>query len=139
MTGGSDLDHLIRNMAPHLGATTYVFVTLPPGNSEPEGLTPLLRFAEDEGLTLILPESQARKAGLDFTFPCRRITLSIQSSLEAVGFMARIATALAGSGIGCNPVSGYFHDHLFVPTDRAEQAMAVLQALSRGEALAEID
>ena len=58
------------------------------------------------------------------------ITLEVQSSLAAVGFIARIATELARHGMGVNPVAGFFHDHLFVPEDRAEEALAVLRRLA---------
>ena len=53
------------------------------------------------------------------------ITLNIHSSLEAVGFLAAITARLAAAGMGVNPVAGYFHDHLFVPAERAEDAMAI--------------
>lgn len=139
MNGDSDLDRLIRAMAPRLDPQAYVFACLPPQSAEPPDLAPLLRFEEDEGLTLILPRKTALAAGLDHSFPCRRITLTVHSSLEAVGFIARIAAALAAAGISCNPVAGYFHDHVFVPEDRAEDALAALAALSRGEASSDID
>ena len=60
------------------------------------------------------------------------ITLNIHSSLEAVGFLAALLPALAAEGMGVNPVSGFFHDHLFVPADRAEDALRVLKALAAG-------
>ena len=62
------------------------------------------------------------------------ITLDIHSSLAAVGFLAAVAGHLAGHGMGVNPVSGYYHDHLFVPEDRADDAMRALHALAGGEA-----
>ena len=55
------------------------------------------------------------------------------SSLDAVGFLAVITSALAKAGIGVNPVSAYFHDHLFVAEADAEEALAVLQGLAAGE------
>jgi hypothetical protein len=57
------------------------------------------------------------------------ITLKIHSSLEAVGFMAKISTKLAEKGIGCNPVAGFFHDHCFVPVGREEEAIRALEEL----------
>lgn len=131
MTGETDLDTLIRSMQPALAPGVLVFVTLPAG-AVPGGLSPLMRFEEDEGTTLILPHAQAQGLGLPYQFPCRMITLRVHSALAAVGFIARVASALAAAGIPTNPVSGYFHDHLFVPEDRAEQAMAVLARLSAG-------
>ncbi|TIM21889.1 MAG: ACT domain-containing protein, partial [Mesorhizobium sp.] len=57
-------------------------------------------------------------------------TLNIHSSLEAVGFLAAITTRLAAAEIGVNPVSAFYHDHLFVPVDRAEEAIDVLRRLA---------
>jgi hypothetical protein len=48
-----------------------------------------------------------------------------------VGFIARIATELADHGMGVNPVSGFYHDHLFVPVGREADAMAILANMSR--------
>jgi hypothetical protein len=83
-----------------------------------------MTFREREGVTLIVTRAEAEVAGLDAAFPCRMITLNIHSSLEAVGFLAALLPALAAEGAGVNPVSGFFHDHLFVPADRAEAAPA---------------
>ena len=55
------------------------------------------------------------------------ITLNVHSSLDAIGVLAAITARLAAASMGVNPVSGYFHDHLFVPVDRADEAMAILE------------
>lgn len=44
--------------------------------------------------------------------------------------MAAIATNLAEAGIGCNPVSGFYHDHVFVPVGKERQAMTVLEGIA---------
>jgi hypothetical protein len=54
------------------------------------------------------------------------ITLNVFSALDAVGFLAAVTARLANAGISVNPVSGFHHDHLFVPADRAEEAMRLL-------------
>ena len=58
------------------------------------------------------------------------ITLEVKSSLEAVGFMAEVTRKLTERGIGCNPVSGFWHDHLFVPIGREEEAIVALGELT---------
>lgn len=127
--GEMDLDTLLRDLSATLDPETYVFVTLAPADV-PLGINPKMTFLEAEGTTLILALDQADQAGLGYEFPCRCITLQVHSALEAVGFLARITTALAAEGMGVNPVAGYYHDHLFVPENRAEDAMAALARLA---------
>jgi hypothetical protein len=129
MTGETDLKTLLASMTPELLDGIYVFVTLAPGVSQPEGLEPVMVFREREGTTLIVTEAAAKAARLTASFRCRMITLNIHSSLEAVGFLAAITTRLASAGMGVNPVSGFYHDHLFVPAERAEEAMVLLHQL----------
>jgi hypothetical protein len=57
------------------------------------------------------------------------ITLTVHSSLEAVGFLA--AGRLAEAGISVNAVSAYYHDHLFVAEHRADEALRLLQSMSK--------
>jgi hypothetical protein len=130
MTGETDLKTLLASMTPELLAGTYVFVTLAPSVLRPEDLEPVMVFREREGVTLIVTEAAARAAGLPPSFRCRMITLNIHSSLEAIGFLAAITTRLAAAGMGVNPVSAFYHDHLFVPADRAEEALELLVGLA---------
>lgn len=130
MTGETDLGRLIASMQPVLDAETYVFATVP-DTAAARAVPSLMSFAEAEGLTLILTAAAADRHGLAGQFPCRRITLNVHSALEAVGFIAAVATRLAGLGMGVNPVSAFYHDHLFVPADRAGDAMEALHAMAR--------
>ncbi|MER8431802.1 ACT domain-containing protein [Mesorhizobium caraganae] len=130
MAGETDLKKLLASMMPHLLAGVHVFAALAPGTPMPEDLDPVMQFCEREGMTLIVPEEQAKAAGLTGTFRCRMITLNIHSSLEAVGFLAAITTRLAAAGMGVNPVSAFYHDHLFVPAERAEEAIVILESLA---------
>ncbi len=133
MSGETNLDKLITSMSATLVDGLYVFVTLGDG-ATPAGIRPRMMFEEAEGTTLIMLKSEAEAHGLGYEFPCRMITLNIHSSLEAVGFMARIATELAGHDMGVNPVSGFHHDHLFVPDGRELDAMKVLGQMAGGGA-----
>lgn len=117
-------------MAPDLRPGVFVFATLAPGVPRPAGIEPVMMFREREGETLILLEEEATAAGLAATFRCRMITLNVHSALDAVGFLAAVTARLAAAGTGVNPVSAYFHDHLFVPVDRTDEAMAMLGAIA---------
>ena len=127
MPGETNLQKLLGSMSPELLPGIFVFATLLPGTPMPAGINPVMIFRESEGDTLILLEEEARAADLLAVFPSRMITLNVHSSLDAIGFLAAITARLAAASMGVNPVSGYFHDHLFVPVDRADEAMAILE------------
>ncbi|AYA37152.1 ACT domain-containing protein [Hymenobacter oligotrophus] len=134
MPGQTNLAELLRTLRPALQPGTYVFCTV----RSLSGINPddvLCLFREQEGLTVILPQTAADALGLPYTFVARWISLTVHSALEAVGLTAAFATALTQAGISCNVVAAYYHDHLFVPTADAERALDVLRQLSAGAAL----
>lgn len=129
MSGETSLNELLKTLTAQLVEGVYVFATLPDG-SVPENIAARMVFREAEGTTLILRKSEAETFALDYEFPCRMITLNVHSSLEAVGFIARIAKELTKHDMGVNPVSGFFHDHLFVPDGREQDAMRILEQIA---------
>jgi hypothetical protein len=89
-----------------------------------------MQFLESEGTTIITTQAAADAENIDYTFPSRMITLDVHSSLEAVGFLAVVTRELKELGMGVNPVSGFFHDHLFVPVGREAEAMGCLRGVA---------
>jgi hypothetical protein len=87
---------------------------------------------EAEGYTVVLPRPEADRLGLAYPFVGAWITLTVHSDLAAVGLTAAFSTTLAGAGISCNVVAGYFHDHIFVDSPKAQQALEVLRRLAEG-------
>jgi hypothetical protein len=128
---GTHLPSLLSGLDPQLNEGVYVFASVPADTVL--DATPIASMAEDEGRTVVLPEVEAARLGLAAEYRCAWITLRVASSLAAVGLLARVTTALARRGISVNPVAGFHHDHLFVPHDRAADAMAALDEL-RGAA-----
>ncbi|MEW2490326.1 ACT domain-containing protein [Streptomyces sp. NPDC048411] len=129
MTGERDLRTLLSGLRPELNPGRYVFTTVP-GAAVPAGVTPAVTVAEPEGLTLVIPESEALAAGLAYDYVAAWITLRVHSALDAVGLTAAVALALTDAEVSCNVVAGYHHDHLFVPHGRGVEAVRVLQALA---------
>ncbi|MBC3882875.1 ACT domain-containing protein [Undibacterium sp. LX40W] len=125
----SNLSQLLRSMQAVLEDGVYVYVSVP-HNVDTRSLPHLGLFREHEGITLILPEAIAVAHGFEVLFRCAWISLSVHSDLEAVGFTAAFSSALGAQGISCNVIAAAYHDHVFVPYDKAEQALACLQALS---------
>ena len=130
MTGETKLENLLKSMKPILKDGEFVFCTLPHQHLKQLELKPIGWFQEDEGVTVIWQRQQADSLGLEYSYVARMITLSVHSSLDAVGFLAAITTKLAQSGISVNPISAYYHDHLFVPSTRANEVMTLLAEFS---------
>jgi hypothetical protein len=130
MGGQTDVRRLLADMEPELQEGEFVFCTVSPGTLEHLGVEPIGWFREAEGISVIVDRSAADRAGLEYDFVSRMITLSVHSSLHAVGFLAAIAGKLAAAGISVNPVCAYYHDNLFVSTADANAAMEVLDELS---------
>jgi hypothetical protein len=97
----------------------------------PATLQPVHIFHEREGTTLIVRREEAEAAGLPYQFASRMITLTVHSSLEAIGLLAAVTGRLADAGISVNAVSAFYHDHLFVPAYRANAALHLLQNMSK--------
>jgi len=124
----SNLAVLLKSMEPTLHAGVYAYCVVPHG-SVISAFTPVATVSESEGLTLILPMEQAIQAGLTMIFRASWITLTVHSDLQAIGLTAAFANALGKAGISCNVVAGAFHDHIFVPVEQGQQALAALKAL----------
>jgi len=115
LEGEGDLSRLLATLDPHLHSDRYSFTaTLDPTLKDAD----LAIVREAEGLTLIQPD------------PCgewARISLGVHSSLEAVGLTAALSSRLAGAGISANVVAALYHDHIFVPWDRREEALKAIR------------
>lgn len=133
-TGGRNLANLIASMQPTLQPHTYVFAKTQ-NQALVNKAAALMTFQESEATTLILLQTEAEQLGIDHEFPCKQITLNVHSSLEAVGFIAKIATHLSKYGMGVNPVSGFYHDHLFIAEHQADKAMQALTDLAKNSNL----
>ncbi|MDG2438328.1 MAG: ACT domain-containing protein, partial [Ilumatobacter sp.] len=81
---------------------------------------------EGDLTTLVLPVVAAERAGLPVELEMAWLSLTVQSSLEAVGLTAAFSTTLGKAGIPCNVLAGFHHDHILVPADRAQQAIDLL-------------
>lgn len=126
----SDLTTLLRSLQPELHEGIFVFATLEAGQQvDPAELVALVH--EPEGVSVVVAEQVAKQLGLNAVFRCGWITLTVNSDLQAVGLTAAFSAALGNAGISCNVVAGTNHDHIFVPIERAAEAMAVLQRLQQ--------
>jgi uncharacterized protein len=112
------LRQLLRALDPMLQPGEFVFRSFPLDADPPSDA--IAWFREAEGTSAIVRASDEAER---FAW----VSLGVESPLSSVGLTAAVATALAEAGIACNVVAAARQDHLFVPVDRAVEAMAVLK------------
>ena len=129
MAGEKDLDKLLKTMKPLLNSGEFVFcVAEDPSIINAEEI--ILKFKEQEGITVIIKKELADHLQLEYSFVAAWITLTVHSSLQAVGLTAAFSKALSAENISCNVVAAFYHDHIFVDINDAAKAMEVLNRLS---------
>lgn len=134
MSGQTNLSELLKALSPALLPDDYVFVFVKGLTFDDlQPLSPISVFIEEQGMSLILKQKIADLYGYSYTGVFKCITLTVHSSLEAVGLTAAVSSALAEQNISVNLVAAFHHDHIFVNKHSAEQAMLTLQALSKEE------
>ncbi len=129
MSGITDLDVLLQKMDPQIREGEFVYCTVESKDYELVArLKPIASFLEDEGMTLVLDKQIAKQHGYSYDSIFKAITLTVHSSLDAVGLTAAVANKLADKGgISANVIAAYYHDHVFVQSDKAELAVAALK------------
>ena len=131
MVGETKLSKLLSSMSPELLPDEYVFCTVQGNYGDFAALSPIASFGEAEGMTLVITKKAAISGKLSFESVFRAITLTVHSSLEAVGLTAAVSTKLAENHISANVIAAYYHDHIFVKADKAELAIEVLNEFCR--------
>lgn len=129
MCKDNKLSKLLANLSPQLNEGKYVFVTTELINYVP--LTEIISLIqEDEGFSLILKKEVADRLNLQYSYVASWITLSLPTSLDAVGLTAAFSNELAKNKISCNVVAGFYHDHIFVDHKDTKAALSVLNSMS---------
>jgi hypothetical protein len=122
-----DLDELLAELTVSQRLGSWCMVS---GVALGENVPVAAMVTEDEGTTAVISTADALNLALEPEFVAAWLTLNVNSALDAVGLTSAVSGALASEGIPCNVLAGYHHDHLLVPIERSEQAIAILNALS---------
>jgi hypothetical protein len=129
MSGEKNLEILLKTMKPKINLGEFVFCEVK--NLEKINLSEIvMTFREEESITIIAQKEIADKLNLKYSFIASWITLTIHSSLEAVGLTAAFSKALSENGISCNVVAAFYHDHIFVDKKDTEKTMEILNKFS---------
>ncbi len=97
---------------------------------------PFCGLIVDEGeVTLVVPDdslpdfaARLRDHEVGKT-PYKLITFDVALEPTLVGFMARVSAALAAAGVPIFPFAAYTRDHILVPAERLDEAVAALRQL----------
>lgn len=129
MSGEKNLEKLLKSMKPEPVSGDYVFCKIQ--SLENLNFNDIeMFFKEKEAITLILKKEIAEKLHLEYSLIMSWITLTVHSSLEAVGLTAAFSKVLSENGISCNVVAAFYHDHIFVPKKDTDKAIHILNELS---------
>jgi hypothetical protein len=58
------------------------------------------------------------------------VSLTVTTDLNALGVIAAVSRVLADNKIPCNVVSAYYHDHIFVPHEKAKTAVDLISQIA---------
>lgn len=132
MEGEKNLEKLLKTMKPSLNEGDYVFCVI--NDITTIGSSDIIMFfREQEGFTVIIKKELADSLKLEYSFVASWITLTVHSSLEAVGLTAAFSKALSQEGISCNVVAAFYHDHIFVGKNDTDKAMIILNRFAISE------
>jgi hypothetical protein len=123
------LADLLAGVNPVRRPGEFIFITVDDVSSLP--VSTQATVWEDGRLSCVIEHHGATSTG-DRADPVMAwITLQVHSSLVAVGLTAAVSTALTERNIACNVIAGHRHDHILVPIERADEAMAAITALAQ--------
>lgn len=125
MSGERDLGVILGQLDVSRRPGAFAYILAVSGGPSPPELFAMI----DEGATTAYVVDADSPLGEQAPFRAAWLTLTVHSALEAVGLTAAVSTALAAAGIPANMLAGFYHDHILVPEERADEAMAVLRSL----------
>ena len=130
MSAKKDLQDILKAINPSLVDEFFIFMTSKePINNLVNSLNPIAMFIENEGSTLVITKEIADRNSIHYDAVFKCISLGVHSSLESSGLIAIISGELSKQDIPANVFAGYFHDHIFVPYDKSEEALEIISLI----------
>jgi ribosome-associated protein YbcJ (S4-like RNA binding protein) len=128
MAAKHDLDEILRSLAPTARPGRWVSVAF--DEQPPFDLKLAVSIRERDGVSAVVAEEDAERLGLDHGPATAWIECAVDAPLSAVAVTSVLARELGNAAIPCRVLAGARYHHLFVPVDREDEALAVLEELS---------
>lgn len=123
------LREVLAELRPKYRPGQFVFVTVPADERRVLSMAEAT-VVEDEGISAVVSKQTADELGLRYDYVAGWITLQVHSDLALVGLAAAVSAQLSAEGISSNVIAGRNHDHLLIPWERRDDAIAALMALA---------
>lgn len=127
MAGETDLAKMLSTLRVSRRPEPVTVVSVDSPVALGDGIEAVL--TETEGTTVVSTIAEAERRSWPTEFKAAWLTIEVHSSLEAVGLTVALSSALGECGIPCNVLAGFYHDHILVPLDRVDEAIAALEGL----------
>lgn len=95
----------------------------------PTGSLTIAEFADDAGHGFALQEIDEAEIALSFDYTVAWITARTSTSGQARSVASSARKALLKAGIGFTSAADFAHEHLFVPSEKATETMALLDEI----------
>ena len=128
MSGIADLKETLSSIKVSCDGIEYGFASIE-NNADIDRNKVLATFQENGRVALIASAEYLSAQKIEQEGPYAKLTIDIHTSLELVGLTAVLATKLADNGISANVVAAFYHDHVFVPYERKDEAVRLIESL----------
>lgn len=98
----------------------------------PVGITPVAEVIDRQGRGFALREIDQGEIQLSFDYTVAWITVRAYAVVQAAIFVALARRAFPMAEVSFTAAAGFAHEHLFVPSERAHEAMALLHQVHLG-------
>ncbi|MFH1240338.1 MAG: ACT domain-containing protein [Candidatus Diapherotrites archaeon] len=120
------MGEFLAKLDPKIVDGNYWICTIKTHSEVPENA--IATFKEEKGISIIL--KQETKPEFECTEAKAMISVGIETPQGAEAFLSKIMSAIAEADDLCTYVySAYYQDHLFVPKEKAEEVIEVLNKL----------
>ena len=125
----SNLKDIIKNINPVILDGEYVYVSFEFDLIQKKDCHKIFSIInEKEGVCAIIEKEYADRVNAKYDAVFSIITLQVYSSLNSVGLTEYVSSICHELNVPCNVIAGLHHDHILVPTNKAQDVVLKLSS-----------